>query len=91
MNGYIIKTEDGQNLKEQMKSQMRQQYRNGNGMSQSNARMVGHEYEQGFRDGYREGYEQAMRDDQDPELNRHIAFSNADHREGIQGGGKYQM
>jgi hypothetical protein len=32
-----------------------------------------------------------MRDDQDPELNRHFAFSNADHREGIQGGGKYQM
>lgn len=87
MDGYIIRTEDGQNLKEQMKSQMRQQYRNGNG----NSHMVGHEYEQGFRDGYREGYEQAMRDDQDTELNRHIAFSNGDQRGNSGQGGKYSM
>ena len=82
MDGFIIRTEDGQNLKEQMKSQMRQHYRNDGG--QGNARSVGREYEQGYRDGYREGYEQAMRDDQDPELNRHTAFSN----EGLQRGGE---
>lgn len=84
MDGFIIRTSDGQNLNELMRSQMRQQYRNGG--NQGNNRMVGHEYEQGFRDGYREGYEQAMRDDQDPELNRHTAFSNEDQR-----GGKYSM
>lgn len=92
MNGFIIRT-DGNDLKEEMKGQMRHQYRNGNG-SQGNARTINHEYEQGYRDGYREGYEQAMRDDQDPELNRHIAFSNYDHRDGVQDGspaGKYQM
>ena len=92
MNGYIIRTGDGQDLKEQMKSQMRQQYRNGNGGgNQGNNRVVGREYEHGFRDGYREGYEQAMRDDQDYELNRHIAFSNGDQRGDMSPGGKYSM
>ena len=90
MDGFIIRTSDGQNLNEQMRSQMRQQYRNGN-ENHGNDRMVGREYEQGFRDGYREGYEQAMRDDQDPELNRHTAFSNADQRGDGLHGGKYSM
>ena len=89
MDGFIIRTEDGQNLKEQMKSQMREHYRNG----KENARSVGREYEQGYRDGYREGYEQAMRDDQDPELNRHTAFSNEGGQRGGEGtrSGKYTM
>ena len=83
MNGYIIRTGDGQDLKEQMKSQMRQQYRNGNG---NGVRTVGRDYEDGYRDGYREGYEQAKRDDHDIEMQRHTAFSN-ESREG----GKYSM
>lgn len=89
MDGFIIRTEDGQNLKEQMRSQMREHYRNG----KENARSVGREYEQGYRDGYREGYEQAMRDDQDPELNRHTAFSNEGGQRGGEGtrSGKYTM
>lgn len=86
MDGYIIRTEDGQDLKEQMRGQMREHYRNGNG--HGNARSVGREYEQGYRDGYREGYDQAMRDGNDPELNRHIAFSNGDQHGN---GGKYSM
>jgi len=81
-NGYIIRTGDGEDLKEQMKSQMRQQYRNGGG----NARTIGQEYEQGYRDGYREGYDQAMRDGGDAELQRHTAFSNEKHD-----AGKYSM
>lgn len=91
MDGFIIRTEDGQNLKEQMKSQMRQHYRND--ADQGNARSVGREYEQGYRDGYREGYEQAMRDDQDPELNRHTAFSNEGGQRGGEGtrSGKYAV
>jgi flagellar biosynthesis/type III secretory pathway protein FliH len=91
MDGFIIRTEDGQDLKEQMKSQMRQHYRNDGG--QGNARSVGREYEQGYRDGYREGYEQAMRDDQDPELNRHTAFSNEGGQRGGEGtrSGKYAV
>lgn len=89
MDGFIIRTEDGQNLKEQMRSQMREHYRNG----RENARSVGREYEQGYRDGYREGYEQAMRDDQDPELNRHTAFSNEGGQRGGEGtrSGKYAV
>lgn len=89
MDGFIIRTEDGQNLKEQMRSQMREHYRNG----KENARSVGREYEQGYRDGYREGYEQAMRDDQDPELNRHTAFSNEGGQRGGEGtrSGKYAV
>ena len=84
MDGFIIRTEDGNDLKEQMRSQMREHYRN-NGGGQGNTHTVGREYETGYRDGYREGYEQAMRDGNDPELNRHIAFSNGDQR------GKYGM
>lgn len=86
MNGFIIRTGEGIDLQEQMKSQMRQQYRNGNNRSQGNYRTVGREYEQGFRDGYREGYEQAMRDDQDANMQRHTPFSN-----GGAGEGKYIM
>lgn len=89
MDGFIIRTGDGHDLKEQMKSQMREQYRNNGGYG--NMRTVGQEYEQGYRDGYREGYEQAMRDGNDPELNRHIAFSNGDQRGDGSQGGKYQM
>lgn len=84
MDGFIIRTEDGNDLKEQMRSQMREHFRN-NGGGQGNTHTVGREYETGYRDGYREGYEQAMRDGNDPELNRHIAFSNGDQR------GKYGM
>ena len=82
-SGTIIMTEDGRDLKEQMRNQMREQFRGG---SHGNMKAVHHEFENGYREGYREGYEQAMRDDQDPELNRHTAFSNGDQR-----GGKYSM
>lgn len=90
MDGYIIRTGDGQDLKEQMKSQMRQQYRNGNGNG-NGMRTVGREYEEGYRDGYREGYEQAMRDDNDTNMDRHYAFSNEREKVERREGGKYSM
>lgn len=85
MDGYIIRTGDGQDLKEQMRIQMRQQYRNGSG-NRNGSRNVGREYEEGYREGYREGYEQAMRDDRDYEMQRHTPFSNERGE-----GGKYSM
>ena len=85
-SGTLILTNDGQDLKEQMREQMRHQFRTGGTGGNYRTMTVGREFEQGYRDGYREGYEQAMRDDQDPELNRHTAFSNGDQR-----GGKYSM
>ena len=60
MEGYIIRTGDGQDVKEQMRTRMREQFR-GDG-SMAPARVVGHEFETGYREGYREGYEQAMHD-----------------------------
>lgn len=86
MNGFIIRTSDGQDLKEQMKSQMRQQYRTGDG--QGNMITVGREYEQGYRDGYREGYEQGMRDDQGLDMQHQSAEQHELHSGGQ---GKYSM
>ena len=59
-NGYIIRTGDGKDLKEQMRMQMREQYRN-NG-NHGAMKTVGHEFETGYRQGFRDGYEEGMRD-----------------------------
>ena len=61
-SGTLILTEDGQNLKEQMREQMRLQFRTGGTGGNYRTMTVGREFENGYRDGYREGYEQAMRD-----------------------------
>ena len=55
-------TDDGQNLKEQMREQMRHQFRTGGTGGNYRTMSVGREFEHGYRNGYREGYEQAMRD-----------------------------
>jgi len=64
-SGTIILTNDGQDLKEQMREQMRHQFRTGGTGSNYRTMTVGREFEQGYREGYREGYEQAMRDAKD--------------------------
>ena len=61
-SGTIIITNDGQDLKEQMRSQMRHEFRTGSTSGNMRTVTVGREFENGYRDGYREGYEQAMRD-----------------------------
>lgn len=53
-------TNDGQDLKEQMREQMHHEFRGIN--SNGNIKTVGHQFENGYREGYRHGYEQAMRD-----------------------------
>jgi flagellar biosynthesis/type III secretory pathway protein FliH len=55
-------TNDGQDLKEQMREQMRYQFRTGGTGGNYRTMSVGREFENGYRNGYREGYEQAMRD-----------------------------
>ena len=61
-SGTIIITDDGQNLKEQMREQMRHEFRTGGTGGNYRTMSVGREVEHGYRNGYREGYEQAMRD-----------------------------
>lgn len=61
-SGTIIMTNDGQDMKEQMREQMRHEYRTGGMGSNYRTMSVGREFEHGYRNGYREGYEQAMRD-----------------------------
>lgn len=61
-SGTIIITDDGQNLKEQMREQMRHEFRTGGTGGNYRTMSVGREFEHGYRNGYREGYEQAMRD-----------------------------
>lgn len=90
MNGYIIKTESGEDLKSQMREQMREQYRNG---GNGNMRTIGREYEQGYRDGYREGYEQAYRDDHGQDMQRSSMEPHELHQRSETGGyvSKYQV
>lgn len=60
MEGYIIRTEDKNDLREQMRSRMREQYRASG--SYGAVRPSGNDFENGYREGYREGYEHAMHD-----------------------------
>lgn len=60
-DGYIIRTGDGQDLREQMREQMRTEMR-GNyrgGGSRENYRNYSQEFEQGYREGYRDGFKEA--------------------------------
>lgn len=59
-NGGGLFGNNGQDLKEQMREQMRHEFRGIN--SNGNIKTVGHQFENGYREGYRHGYEQAMRD-----------------------------
>lgn len=78
-SGTIIMTNDGQDLKEQMREQMRHQFRTGGTGGNFRTMTVGREFEQGYRDGYREGYEQAMRDKHLEGV--HLDYMTPDERE----------
>lgn len=77
-SGTIIMTDDGQNLKEQMREQMRHEFRTGGMGGNYRTMSVGREFEQGYRNGYREGYEQAMRDKRMESMMEHMTPEERD-------------
>lgn len=64
--GYIIKTDDGEGIRHEMRRSMRGNYRH-DGYSPT---MRGGSYEQGYRMGYKHGWEDSEDDMDDMDMRR---------------------